>query len=418
MPSRLQAISLKHSPIAVAHALQHLDGLVFFDSAGNIQSDRGGALSIITARPRKVFRGHISDTSELESHLQEHAQSDHPLPHGGLCGWVEYEGNYCFGAYHEMLVYRHSDQQWFESGALSTQLETEHSSPSALGFGPFTPSISKTEYMAKVGRIADYIAAGDIYQVNLSQKFSAQTMPSNNSKLFTLYQQLRELSPAPHAAYLNLDNHEILSSSPETFLKLHNQSIETRPIKGTRPRFQDPKQDAASAHELQHSEKEISELIMITDLLRNDLGTVCEFGSVKVDEILKLEPYQQVHHLVSTVSGTLREGTSHLQALQSCYPGGSITGAPKKRAMEIIEELEPVTRGVYTGAIGYLGFNGSSQFNIAIRTIVRDHDKIHYHVGAGIVADSEPAAEFQETLHKAKGIQLALDAYQAGSGNE
>jgi anthranilate/para-aminobenzoate synthase component I len=191
---------------------------------------------------------------------------------------------------------------------------------------------------------------------------------------------------------------------------MHGRSIETRPIKRPRPRFRDPELDSRSAFELQTSEKEIAELVMITDLLRNDLGRFCEFGSVTVTEMLKHERLEQVHHLVSTVTGQLRAGADQLDALQSCFPGGSITGAPKKRAMEIIAELESVPRGLYTGAIGYLGFNSESQFNIAIRTLVREGGTLHYGVGAGIVADSIPEMEYEETLQKAEGLRLACEA--------
>ena len=165
--------------------------------------------------------------------------------------------------------------------------------------------------------------------------------------------------------------------------------------------------------ELQTSPKEIAELVMITDLLRNDLGRVCDFGSVEVREMLRLETLAQVHHLVSVVAGRLAEGTSQIDALAACFPGGSITGAPKKRAMEIISELEGGPRGVYCGAIGYFGYGGESQFNIAIRTIVREADRLSFHVGAGIVADSDPQREYEETLHKAEGIRLALERYAA-----
>jgi len=185
--------------------------------------------------------------------------------------------------------------------------------------------------------------------------------------------------------------------------------IVTRPIKGTRPRDADPTRDAQLAYELQTSAKELSELVMITDLLRNDLGKVCEFGSVQVPELAKLEKFAQVQHLVSTVEGRLKNGMTHFAAFASCFPGGSITGAPKFRAMEIIDELEPISRGPYCGAIGYLGFNRESQLNIAIRTAVCAREKIHFNVGAGIVADSNPEAEYEETLAKARGFFAALE---------
>ena len=244
---------------------------------------------------------------------------------------------------------------------------------------------------------------------NLSARLTATV----TGDLFSLYETLRDASPAPMAAYLNLGGREILSSSPETFLKISGRGIETRPIKGTRPRFADPDEDRRSAYELQTSAKEIAELVMITDLLRNDLGQVCEFGSVEVTEMLQLETLAQVHHLVSTVTGTLRPETDALAALAACFPGGSITGAPKKRAMEIIRELEQAPRGVYCGAIGWLGYNGESSLSIAIRTLVRTGDELVYQVGAGIVADSDPEKEYEETLHKAAGIRLAIERWQS-----
>ena len=219
-----------------------------------------------------------------------------------------------------------------------------------------------------------------------------------------LYHRLRERSPAPYAAFLDLGERKIISSSPEQFLSMSGRTIQTRPIKGTRPRFRDREQDEKSAYDLITSTKEIAELIMITDLERNDLGQICEFGTVTATELLKLERFAQVFHLVSTVEGTLRPDISPVEALHACFPGGSITGAPKKRSREIIEELEPSPRGVYTGAIGCFGFNGESRFNIAIRTAVKEGDQLHFHVGAGIVADSVPEKEWEETLHKAAGI--------------
>jgi anthranilate/para-aminobenzoate synthase component I len=202
----------------------------------------------------------------------------------------------------------------------------------------------------------------------------------------------------------------VLSSSPELFLKISGRTISTRPIKGTRPRRAGRRADEQSAQELVTSPKERAELVMITDLERNDLGQVCEFGSVTVSELLKLERFEQVFHLVSTVDGRLRPELDAVSALRACFPGGSITGAPKKRAMEIIAELERTPRGLYTGAIGYFGFNGESQFNIAIRTLVIENGQAHFHAGAGIVADSEPEKEWQETLDKAAGILLTAQS--------
>ena len=406
-PVRLDGLS----PVDVAGQLRHLDGLVFFDTAGNFSSSGSPPVSVIAANPLQVLRGNIHVAADLEilrAALTDGPKiaGDHGFPVGGLCGWVDYEGDFVFGDYPEMLVYSHRDATWWETGQLSTQLRDTHSSAE---ISPFSPLAPREKFTSGVVRIKEWIAAGHIYQANLSQAFAATV----SGDLFSLYETLRDASPAPMAAYLKLDGREILSSSPETFLKISGRGIETRPIKGTRPRFADPDEDRRSAYELQTSAKEIAELVMITDLLRNDIGQVCEFGSVEVTEMLQLETLAQVHHLVSTVTGTLRPETDALAALAACFPGGSITGAPKKRAMEIIRELEQAPRGVYCGAIGWLGYNGESSLSIAIRTLVRTGNELVYQVGAGIVADSDPDKEYEETLHKAAGIRLAIERWQS-----
>ncbi len=406
-PAELEGLS----PVEVAARLQHLDGLVFFDTAGHPPSGAMRPISVIAAQPTQVFRGSIyrpDDLTEIRAILaaQSNSTGDLGFPCGGLCGWIDYEGHFTFGEYPEMLIYSHNDQTWWGSDSLSSQLREVKSSAQ---ISEFTSIIQQDRFIQNVERVKEWIAAGDIYQVNLSQAFTAKI----TGRLFSLYEMLREASPAPMAAYLSLDGREILSSSPETFLKISGRSIETRPIKGTRPRFTNPDEDLRSAYELQTSNKEISELVMITDLLRNDLGQVCEFGSVEVTEMLRLESLAQVHHLVSTITGTLRNEVDALTALTACFPGGSITGAPKKRAMEIIHELEQSPRGVYCGAIGWLGYNGESSFNIAIRTLVRSGDELVYQVGAGIVADSDPQKEYEETLHKAAGIRLAIERWNS-----
>ena len=270
--------------------------------------------------------------------------------------------------------------------------------------GPVTSDLTAIEFLARVGRIQRYIHAGDIYQANLSHRLTAPCQFSG----WELYEKLAAISPAPFSAYLDCGDFQIASSSPELFLRLSGCHIRTRPIKGTRPRSPEPDRDAQLSYELQTSPKEMAELVMITDLLRNDLGRVCEYGSVSVPELVRLERYPQVQHLVSTVEGRLRPDVTHFAAFAACFPGGSITGAPKIRAMEIIDELEPVSRGPYTGALGYLGFNRESQLSIAIRTAVVRDGEAHFHAGAGIVADSVPAAEYQETLTKAGGFLAAL----------
>ena len=407
-PVRLDGMT----PVEVAGRLRHLDGPVFFDTAGNDSGHSSRPVSVIAARPVRILRGNICDNKDLgvlREALDQGPKSagDQGFPLGGLCGWIDYEGDFVFGDYPEMLVYSHHNQSWWETGQLSTQLLESHGSAEISEFVPFSP---REKFISGVVRIKEWIAAGHIYQANLSQGFAATVA----GDLFPLYESLRDASPAPMAAYLKLDGREILSSSPETFLKISGRGIETRPIKGTRPRFPDPDEDRRSAYELQTSAKEIAELVMITDLLRNDLGQVCEFGSIEVTDMLRLETLAQVHHLVSTVTGTLRPEIDALAAIAACFPGGSITGAPKKRAMAIIRELEQGPRGIYCGAIGWLGYNGESSLSIAIRTLVRTGDRLVYQAGAGIVADSDPEKEYEETLHKAAGIRLAVERWQGG----
>lgn len=271
---------------------------------------------------------------------------------------------------------------------------------------PALSTFSRPAFLAAVERAQLYIQAGDIYQVNLSQRLTAPWSGSG----WDFFERLEAVSPAPFAAYLDGGSFQLASSSPELFLRLSGTHIRTRPIKGTRPRSADPDRDAQLSYELQTSPKEMAELVMITDLLRNDLGKVCAYGSVRVPELARLERFAHVQHLVSTVEGRLRPETTHLDALAACFPGGSITGAPKIRAMEIIDELEPVARGPYTGCLGYLGFNRESQFSIIIRTALCVGGQVHFHVGAGIVADSSPEAEYEETLAKAGGFREALQA--------
>jgi para-aminobenzoate synthetase component 1 len=270
--------------------------------------------------------------------------------------------------------------------------------------GPILSSLPRAQFLAAVERAQAYIRAGDIYQVNLAQRLQTD-LPFGAAEFF---ERLTARSPAPFSARYDCGDFQLLSTSPELFLRLSGSHILTRPIKGTRPRDSDPIRDAQLAWELQHSEKENAELVMITDLLRNDLGRVCEYGSVRVPDLMRLERFAHVQHLVSTIEGHLRPDLTHLDALASCFPGGSITGAPKIRAMEIIDELEPVARGPYCGCHGYLGFNRESQLSITIRTAVVQDRTAWFHVGAGIVADSQPAAEYEETLAKAGGFLAAL----------
>lgn len=265
-------------------------------------------------------------------------------------------------------------------------------------------NFTKDSYIKAIEKAKEYIKAGDIYQVNLSQRFKV-TM---NMDPFDLYKILRTINPAPFASFLNFGDVKIVSASPERFLKKEGLRIETRPIKGTRPRGRNISEDARLKKELTESVKDRAENLMIIDLERNDLGRICEYGSVNVSEFMACEEYATVFHLVSTVQGKLRKNVDAIDCLINCFPGGSITGAPKIRSMEIIEELEPVKRSVYTGSIGYIGFNGNMDTSIVIRTFVIKGNTAYFQVGGGIVYDSDPEKEYQETLDKAKALIEAI----------
>jgi para-aminobenzoate synthetase component 1 len=264
--------------------------------------------------------------------------------------------------------------------------------------------LDKQAYAEAFARIQRYIRDGDIYQVNFTRRFEG----SSEADPWILYQRLRSLSPAPYGAFLDLGDHQVLSNSPEQFLGLQHARVRTRPIKGTRPRGIDPQQDARLRADLAASSKDRAENLMIVDLLRNDLGRVCVPGSIEVPELFAIESYATVHHLVSTVQGRLREDRDVFDLLYACFPGGSITGAPKRRAMQIIDEVEPVSRELYCGSIFRLGYDGNLDSSISIRTLLRRDTRLYYWAGGGIVADSECAAEYQEGLDKAAAFFALL----------
>ena len=269
---------------------------------------------------------------------------------------------------------------------------------------PVRSNMTREDYGRAFDRIKRYIRDGDCYQINLAQRFSAKA----SGDAWSAYLRLRELNPAPMSAYINTPHGQALSSSPERLLSLRGRRVETKPIKGTRPRGDTPEGDSAMAQELTKSTKDRAENLMIVDLLRNDMSRVCRLGSVKVSKLFDIESYATVHHLVSTVNGELDEGYDALDLLRACFPGGSITGAPKLRAMEIIEELEPHRRGLYCGSIGYIGFNGDADSNITIRTLVYNQGEIRCWAGGGIVHDSDVDAEYQETFDKAAAMLRLL----------
>jgi para-aminobenzoate synthetase component I len=294
-----------------------------------------------------------------------------------------------------------STQERWETLKLRLSQITKIAPPSPFHVsGPIESNMDLQTYQHAFSRIQHYIREGDCYQVNLAQRFSA---PAQGDP-WVLYRRLRAANAAPFSAYFATPAGVILSTSPERFLQLKEDKVEARPIKGTRPRAADPSVDRQLILELQQSAKDRAENVMIVDLLRNDLGRVCKPGSIHVPRLWAIESFTTVHHLVSTVCGQLAPGREALDLLRACFPGGSVTGAPKIRAMEIIEELEPHRRGIYCGSLGYIGFNGNMDMNIAIRTFAYNRGCLRFWAGGGIVADSMEAAEYRETLDKAAAI--------------
>jgi len=359
--------------------------------ASSERSGNGWKRTLRAVEPLEVWEGCLeTDQPYLSEKVRGLTARSEQFPNAFAAGTVDYDGRFEFALY--------------EGNAEPPKTpEAENTAE----WGNFQPKIPREMFREWVSRAQEYITAGDIYQVNLTRQFVCEQPGS----AWEFYQALCEQSPAPYAAFLQQRRRTIISSSPECFLRMNRDQIETKPIKGTRPRGFSAKDDAEK-RTLYGSAKEQAELLMITDLMRNDLGKVCQFGSVFVLQPAAVETFAQVHHLVSTVNGRLRAEVDHVQALQACFPGGSITGAPKKRAMEIIAEIETAPRGLYTGAIGYFHADGTSEFSMAIRTVIVEGRRAHFHVGAGIVADSDPAAEFEETNQKAKGILLAASQLQ------
>jgi para-aminobenzoate synthetase component I len=449
-PVLLEEITLPSPPHEFFTTLSDRDHAFFLDSG---RSTNGlGAWSFLGFAPFHVFRSNV--LADLQLLLRRYARpnpichliSDNaasPIPPflGGAVGFFSYE--LCtqleklprakpddlleipdceFAFYDAFIAHEHAtNRTWLVANPVATtpafillaRLRETLSQPavpcsqlSALNSPLPAPASNFTaaSYAAAIARIKSYIASGDVYQVNLTQRFSTP-LPCAP---YDLYLCLRERSPAPFAAYLSFGPVQLISSSPERFLTLRDRRVETRPIKGTRPRSPNPTTDAALAAELLSSEKDRAELLMIVDLERNDLGRVCDYGTVRVDKLWQLESHPTVHHLVSTVSGQLRSGLDIIDCVRATFPGGSITGAPKIRSMEIIDELEPHRRHIYTGAIGYIGFDGNADLNIAIRTITCVNNHAYYHVGGGIVWDSDPAAEYQETLDKGRAMHESL----------
>ncbi len=463
MRTRARKVQTGHTPESLAGRVRRHGGLALLETRS--REGVGGRYSFVAVAPFLTFRstGAGGETRSggagqtlfgnpwriLETLLARYdlpADADVPFPAGAGIGYWGYELRQfvepklrphpvadlplpdCWvGFYDSLVVFDHeAGGAWIVATGLlpdgsrsaTRARESEdfwrrelESPAGADGFAPRSatacvPAMGREDYVRRVVRAQAYIRQGDIYQANLAQRWEVP----GGSDAWALYRRLAAASPAPYAACLEGEDFAIVSASPELFLRGDGLRIETRPIKGTRPRGADAFSDAVLAAELRASPKEQAELTMITDLLRNDLGRVCSFGSVRVPELARLEAYAQVQHLVATVEGRLRGDVTHLQALESCFPGGSVTGAPKFRAMQIIDELEPVGRGPYTGALGYLGFNRQTQLSILIRAAFCAGDRAWFYTGSGIVADSDPAAEYDETLAKAGGLLEVLDS--------
>ena len=356
---------------------------MFFDAALPGPHSR----SLLFSRPLEWIEHPLGDGIWLDDLLREHAER---FPKGAVAGAVSFEGNARLALYPHFLE--------IPAGATPPELEAVRGESFCLDLAPI---VSKEDYLGFVEKTKDYIASGDVYQACVTYPL----LGSFGGSHAAAYLALRKASPAPHAAFCNLGNEVfLLSSSPELFLRINGRKILTRPIKGTRRRSGEDCSTDPFVHELLGSEKERAELVMITDMERSDLGRVCEFGSVRVGELLRVESYRHLHHLVSTVSGVLRVDTGPAAALAACFPGGSISGAPKVRALEILRELEARPRGFYTGSIGWLACDGTAEWNIAIRTLEITGKQASYGTGAGIVADSDPLSEWEETRLKAAAV--------------
>lgn len=268
----------------------------------------------------------------------------------------------------------------------------------------FKSNFEKEDYKKAITKLKNYIVNGDVYIANMTQRFYTE----NEEDSFEIYKKLRTINKAPFSAYMNFEDFQVISSSPERFIEINKGKVVTRPIKGTRPRGKNEEEDIKNSLELINSEKDRAELLMVVDLERNDLSKVCKPHSVKVTELFKLEKYATVFHLVSTVEGRLKDNVSSVKCIKECFPGGSITGTPKIRAMEIIEELEGLKRNLYTGSIGYFDFRGNADFNIAIRTIIKKENRAYFGVGGGITYDSIEEDEYNETLDKARALMRVL----------
>ncbi len=448
-------------PLGAFAALEHLPYSLLLDSAD--QKHPNARYSFIVSHPIETIEskdGQVLITNWEEQTTQDgdvfdvitkrlkhwipHTQTIRGLPpfQGGAAGYFGYDlarnietlpetakdnpdmPDLAVGIYDQVLAFDHiKEQAWIIThaknyhdarkkqdyilGLISRPPTPEKFTETSLDW---TPDFTQKSYKKQVSKVIDYIKAGDIFQANLSQRFEAK-LPKDFDT-FAHYCHMRKVNPAPFASYMNCGDITISSASPERFITVKDRMVETRPIKGTRPRSNDTSQDERNRRALEASEKDRAENTMIVDLLRNDLSKTCLSNSVQVNELCKTESFAGVHHLVSSIRGTLKKDKTPLELIKNSFPGGSITGAPKIRAMEIIEELEPNRRGPYCGSMAYIGFDNSMDTSILIRTLVYEKNNVSLQVGGGIVADSNPEEEYQETLDKARAI---FDSFKPAS---
>ncbi len=428
---------------------------IFLDS--NKPNCLQGRYDIIVARPKvrilsKDKQTQIQTWSEtffvpddpftvLNEHLNINKDIQHGLPFvGGAMGYFSYDlgrrleklpsianndlalPDMAIGLYSWAIIVDHKKKQtfllgdksdiqtrrtWNDLKNLFTSKATPRTREQFTVKSKVISNMTKQYYSDAFNKIKKYISEGDCYQVNLAQRFNAEV----EGDPWLAYQRLRTINPSPFSAYMNYSDFQILSNSPERFLSVKDATVQTKPIKGTRPRSKDENKDKLLMHELSQSKKDQAENVMIVDLLRNDISKNCALSSVQVPKLFDIESFPNVHHMVSTIIGRLRENRSAIDLLRGCFPGGSITGAPKLRAMEIIEELEPHRRGIYCGSIGYLGVDGNMDTNIAIRTILHKDQSMYFYAGGGIVYDSKVEAEYQETFDKATAMMKLLNPH-------
>lgn len=419
-------------------SIMGFDPVATFRSKGrDIEHIENGEIKRITSDPLKYLDSLLEKNKQLDPWMSKNLESlDLPFING-LLGYIAYDMKdqietieaktiddlelyeQYWGIYNNVLIEDHIKNEKYylyqdlvqgdiQYKLIEKAIEKESDLSLSLELGEISSNYSKAEYLEAIKIAKEHIRVGDIYQVNLSQRFQMDI--KGCPKQF--YEIWRKINPSSFGAFLHFPEYDILSISPERFIKIKDEIIETRPIKGTRPRGKNLIEDEKIARELLDSEKDRAELLMIVDLERNDLGRISKTGSIKVENLFKINKYATLYHLDAIVRGELYPETPYEQIIRACFPGGSITGAPKLKAMEIIEKLEPNRRGVYTGSIGYIDFRGNCDLNIAIRTAVIKDNILYYNAGGGIVADSVPEIEYEETLTKTKSLILTKEAIE------